>query len=101
MSYLRLVTRIGKILANLSGNHYRPVLPAGTAKRYRQVALTLANIVGQEIDQQSRDSLHELHRLGKGPDIFSHTRIPPGKVLKTGNIVRIRQKPDIEDQVAI
>src|SRR5215470_11618324 len=101
MRHLGLVARIDQILANLRRYHYRPVLPAGAAERDRQVALAFADIMRQQINQKVGDAVHKLDRLRERPDISSYRRIAACQMFKPRNVIRVREKPDIEDQIAV
>ncbi len=101
MIHFGLITGLGQALADLFGDHYRPVLPAGAAKRYGQIAFPFANVMRQQIDQQAADPLHEFHSLRKRPDVPGHSRVFTGQILETRYVIWIRQKTHIENQVAV
>ena len=47
MANFHVKARFRKSLLDFFSHHHRAVLPAGASKRYRQVALALANVVRQ------------------------------------------------------
>src|SRR5262249_21207604 len=76
-------------------------MSAGAAERDGEIALSLTDIVRQQIYKQLRYAVYKLNRLRKGPDIARHARVPPGQVLEARNVVWIRQKTHIEDKIAV
>src|SRR5208282_6829283 len=61
-------------LADIFGNHHRAMLSARASEADGQVALALANVVRQQVDQQFRDAVDELLRLWKRPDVLGDSR---------------------------
>jgi hypothetical protein len=49
VNHLNFVARLGQTLAHLLGNHHRAMLAPGTAEGDCQIALTLADIVRNQI----------------------------------------------------
>jgi hypothetical protein len=52
MRNLHFVSRFSQSLADIFGDHYRAMLSAGASEADRQVALALANVVREQVDQQ-------------------------------------------------
>src|ERR1035438_1009477 len=98
---LRLKPGVRQGAADLLGNHHRPMLAAGTAEGDRQVTLSFANVMRQQVDQQVCDPGHKFRRLRKRTDVLCHAGVLPVQVLEPWNVVGIRQKPDVKHQVAI
>src|SRR4029077_12054710 len=63
--------------------------------------LAFLNVVRQKIDQQGGDPLDELLSLRKRPDIARYAGILARQVLERRDVIGIRQKANIEHQVAI
>src|SRR5260370_2302390 len=78
--------------------HDRTMPPPGAAKCNRQVALPLADIVGDQISQQSFGAPQELPSLRKGADIAGHARVAPGELAQPRHETRIRQKAHVENE---
>src|ERR1035437_1612801 len=55
----------------------------------------------QQVDQQVRDPAHKLRGLRKRTDVSCNIRVFPGQVLKSRNVIRIGEKSDVKNQVAI
>ena len=66
------VPGLGQPLLHLFRNEHRAVLAAGTAERNCQVALTLANVVRNQVHQQVGDASDELAGLREGADVLGH-----------------------------
>src|ERR1022692_3069063 len=98
---LRLKPGVRQGPADLLGNHHRPMMAAGTAEGDRQVTLSFANVMRQQVDQQVCDPGHKFRRLRKRTDVLCHAGVLPVQVLEPWNVVGIRQKPDVKHQVAI
>ena len=101
MTYLSLKARLHQVLADLVGHHHGPMLSAGAAEGDGQVALTLTDVMGQQIDQEVGNTLNEFSGLRKGADVAGHPRIAPREVLEPRNVIRVRQKANVENQVAV
>src|SRR5437899_5891356 len=101
MGDLRLKARNYQILTDLRGHHNGAVLPSGAPERYRKITLSFTNIMWQQVHQQVRNTVDKFHGLGKGPDIACHSRVTPGQVLESRDVIRVREKPDVEYQIAI
>src|SRR6266498_2748882 len=76
-------------------------MPTGASEGYGQIALAFRDVVRQQINQQVGDALDELDSLRKRADVAGYGGMAPGVALELWNIVGIRKKADIEDQVAI
>ena len=76
-------------------------MAAGAAEGDGQIALAFADVVRQQIDQQLRDAVDEFDGLRKRPDVARHAGVAAGQLLELRNVVRVGQKADVEDQVAI
>src|SRR5258708_36426315 len=85
----------------LPGDHHGPMMPPGAAKRDRQIALPLTNIMRDQINQQLRDTFDELLGLGKGTYVSRHAGMPSRQLLKLWNIVRVRQEANVEDKIGV
>src|SRR5581483_5297832 len=66
-----------------------------------QVTLALPDVVRQQIDQQLRDPLDEFAGLGEGADISRDARMASCKFLESRNVVGVRKKANVENQIAI
>src|SRR5215470_19416859 len=77
------------------------MLAACAAKADRQIALALAHVVGNQINQKSGDAVDELLRLRKRADIFGDTWMASGKAAELGNEMRIGQETHVEQQVGV
>ena len=53
MIHLGLKTGIGQTFADLLGDHYRAVLPAGAAKGYCQIAFSFSSLIAHAIDESA------------------------------------------------
>src|SRR5450755_4062686 len=70
MHDLHFVSRFAQPLVDICGDHHRAMLTAGTPKADSQIALALANVVRQQIDEKFRDAVDELLRLRKRADVL-------------------------------
>ena len=52
MHDLHFVSRLPQPLVHILGDHHRAMLPPGASEADGQVALALANVVRQQLDQQ-------------------------------------------------
>src|ERR1700687_1701974 len=89
MRDLHFVSRFPQPLADIFGDHHRAVLSAGTSEADGQVALSLANVVRQQVDQQFRDAVNELLRLRERSDVFGDPRMPSRPPTKLRHEMRI------------
>src|SRR5690242_12746084 len=62
--FCRIPSR-GQLAAHRLRQHNRTMPPTGTAKRDREVTLTLPDIMGNEIGQQALDAAEKFAGLGK------------------------------------
>src|SRR4051794_15266228 len=77
------------------------MLSAGTTERDSQIALSLAYVMWKQVNQQIGNPGHKFRSLRKGPDILCHCGVLSSEVLESRNVVGIRQKPDIKNEVAV
>src|SRR5947209_14403954 len=75
--------------------------PTGAAKADGEIALAFANVVRQQIDEQLRDAFNEFAALRERTHILCNLGMATGKGPQLRHEVRIRQKADVEEQVAI
>src|SRR5208282_1605893 len=101
MHDLHFVSRFPQPFAYILGDHHRAVLSAGASEADGQVALALADVVRQQVDQQFRDAVNELLRLRKRPDVFGDAGMPSRQPAELRYEMRIREKAHIEYQVGI
>src|SRR6185437_1063042 len=76
-------------------------MAAGAAERNREIALPFAYIVRQQINQKLRNPVNELPGLREGAYVTRHSRVPPRQLFKFRNVVRVRQKSHVENQIAV
>ena len=57
--------------------------------------------MGQQVDQQLRDAIDELLRLGKRPNVFRDARVAPGQGTEFGNEVRIGEEAHVEYEIRV
>src|SRR5690242_630682 len=77
------------------------MMAARASKTDGQIALALSDVMRDEVDQQVRDAFDELLRLRERADITRHAGVPARQMLKLRDVIRIRQKADVENQVAV
>src|SRR5258708_19114459 len=77
------------------------MMAAGAPKRDRQIALALANVVWNQIDQQFGDPIHKFDRLRKRSDVPRDIGMAAGELLELRNVVRVRKKAHVENQIAV
>src|ERR1700733_11987272 len=70
MHNLLLVSCPAQLLSHVFRDHHRAMLAAGATEADGQVALALANVVGEQLHQQFRDAADEFLCLRKRPDIL-------------------------------
>src|SRR5438094_1043234 len=90
-----------QILPDLFGDHHGSVLSARAADRNREIAFSLANVMGKQVNQKVVDAIEEFPGLGERPDISRDGGILSVEVFVFGNVIRIRQKTDVEYQIAL
>src|SRR5260370_28010948 len=83
------------------GQHHRAVLPARAAERNCQVALALSNVMRDQVGQQAFDAPQKFSRLGKRPDITAHLWVFSGESAQPRHEGWLRQKSDVENQIAV
>src|SRR5581483_3904085 len=83
------------------GDHHRAMLPTRAAERDRQIALTLLDVVRQEINQKLRNARDELLRLRKRADVLGDPGVASGKRPEFRDKMRVRQEADVENEVCI
>ena len=71
------------------------------AERDGEIALTFADVVRKQIDQELRDAVDTLQRLGKAADVARHPRVAAAQLLKLRDVIRIGQETHVKDQVAV
>src|SRR5215469_7192733 len=96
-----LITRGGKILPDLIGDHHGPVMAARAAEADSEIALAFVNVVRQKVIQQIRDAGDELAGLRERPDVFRDGRILPRQLFEFRDVIRVRKEPHVEHQVAV
>src|SRR5258708_22087753 len=77
------------------------MMAAGAPKRDRQIALALANVVWNQIDQQFGDPIHKFDGLRKGSDVPRDIGMAAGELLELRDVVRVRKKTHVENQIAV
>src|SRR5260370_41905611 len=77
------------------------MMAAGAPKRDRQIALALANVVWNQIDQQFGDPIHKFDGLRKRPDVPRDAGMAAGELLELRDVVRVRKKTHIENQIGV
>src|ERR1700676_3603330 len=82
-------------------HHHGTMTPSRAAKRNRQIAFPFANIVRDQIRQQSFNAPQELSCLRKRAYIARHARVFPGILAQLGNEMRIRQEAHVKHQVGV
>src|SRR5579871_540260 len=90
-----------KVLANILGDHYRTMLPSGATKGDGEVALSLVDVVRQQVHQQIGNARDEFAGLREGSYVFRHAWIASGERPKLGHKVRIGQEAHIEEEIRI
>src|SRR5258708_31402134 len=90
-----------QVLAYGIGHGHGAVLAARASKRNSQVALAFTDVMGNEVDQQLGDPLQELNGLRKRLNVLGDLRVASGEMAELRDVVRVRQKAHIEDQIAI
>src|SRR5579884_2353923 len=76
-------------------------MPSGAAEADRQVAFALFRVVRNQVNQQIGNAADKLASLRKRADIASHLGIAPCQVFEGGNVIRVGQKTDVENQIAV
>src|SRR3954453_2449750 len=88
-------------LAKFVSHHHRSMLAARAAKSDCQIALSFADIVGQQITKQIGNPKNEFLRLWKTANISSNAGMSPGQWLELRDVVRIWKEAYIEYQVRV
>src|SRR6476646_8626932 len=101
MDNLNRIARTGQQLLYFFRNKHGAVLASGTAKSDGQIALAFTYIVRQQINQERRNAVDELLRLGKRTDILRHLRMTSRIGPKRRNEMWIRQETHIKQQISI
>src|SRR5690242_7105033 len=73
------ISRSCQLFLDLFGDHHRAVLPAGAAEADGQVALSFADVVRQQIDQQLADAGNKFPSLGKRADVLGDLGVASGE----------------------
>src|SRR5579884_3625186 len=76
-------------------------MPTGAPERNREVALALADVVRQQVNQQRGNSFDEFARLREGSYVPGHFRMLTRVLLELRNVIRIREESNIEDEIAV
>src|ERR1700678_3373234 len=101
MHNLHFVPRFSQPAVHVFCDHHGTMLSSGATEADGQIALALANVMRQQVDQQFRDAVDELLSLRERAYIFRDPRIPSCERAKLRNEVRIGEKTHIEYQVSI
>ena len=101
MGHLDLEAGFLQIVSDRVGDHNGTVMPPRAPERDRQIALALANVVRQQINQKLGDVIDEFYGLWKAPDVSRYRRVSAGQVFEPGYVVRVRQEADVKNQVAV
>src|SRR5215470_3987219 len=101
MHHFHFISTLPQSLPDVFGNHDRAMLPSGAAETDRQIALSLANVMREEVDEEIRDATDEFLRLRKRPDVLGDTRMPSCQRPELGYKVRIGQEANVEHQVSV
>src|SRR5437588_4451541 len=78
--------------------HDGTMTPSRAPEGDRQITFALADVMGNQISQQTLEAPEEFTRLGEGSDIAGDFGIASRKLAQPGNKMRIGQKAHIEDQ---
>src|SRR5665213_1509219 len=97
----RLIPGAGKVLADLVGDRHRAMMSACAAESDGQIALALVDVMGQQVSQQFRDAGDEFGGLRKGTDVTRDSRILARQLFEFGDVVRVGQKTNVKNQVAV
>lgn len=101
VDYFYFVACFGKAFFYVFGNHHGAVLATSAAKANCQVTLPFTDVMGNQINQQFRDTIDKFLRLGKRTNVFGYLRMAPSKRPELGNKVRVGKKAHIEEQINI
>src|SRR5437870_3698862 len=77
------------------------MMAAGASESYRQIALALANVVRDQINQQFGNPIHKFDALRKRPDVTGHAGMTAGEFFELRNVVGIWKKAHVENEVAV
>ncbi len=86
---------------DLFGNHDTAVLAAGAAEADGEIALALLDVVRQEIGEHLGDARKEFLSLRKAADVPGDARMLAGEGFEFRDVIWIREKTNIEDEVGI
>src|SRR4051812_43536078 len=101
MRYLDLVSTRCEVFTHLIGDHHGPVMAACAPESDGQIALSFPDVMRQQINQKIRDPLYKLAGLRERANITRHRRVSAGQLFESWNVVRVRQKTDVEHQIAV
>src|SRR5258706_11752900 len=76
-------------------------MAASAPKRDRQIALALADVVWNQINQQFRNPVHKFDSLRKRSNVPRDIGVAAGELLELRNVVGVRKKADVENQIAV
>ena len=85
----------------LPGHHNRAVAATGATDGNSEVAFALGDVLRQREAQKTRQTLDEILGGRVLPHVAHHRRVKPGERTQAVDEVRVRQAPDIEEQVRI
>src|SRR5262245_43184344 len=77
------------------------MLASGASKTNRQVALALANVVRDQVYQQSGDAVNKFLGLRERADVLGYLGMPPRVRPERRNEMRVGQKAHIEEQIGV
>jgi len=93
--------RVPEGLANALRQGDRAVLPTGTANRNRQARFAFRFVTRHDALQHSEELLVELLRCRLIHHVVRDWFFQPSVVLQLRHIVRVRQEPDVHDNIRI
>src|SRR5205807_1841097 len=101
MDYLCGIAPRGQRATHRLCQHDGTMTPSRAPEGDRQITFALADVMGNQISQQTLEAPEEFTRLGEGSDIAGHFGIASRKLAQPGNKMRIGQKAHIENQVRV
>ena len=101
MRHLGRITVLRQRFLYLLSQHDGTVLSAGAADSDRQIALTLADVMRNQIGEQAFDAAEKFARLRKRANVLLDFGIFAGVTAQAGDKVRVGQKADIEHEIGV
>src|SRR5262252_3383132 len=101
MNHLHAISCFAQKFLHLFANQHRAVLATRTPEPDGQIALALAYVVWNQVDQKGGNAVDKLLRLRKRANVLRHLRMPSRIGPERWDEMRIGQETHIKEKIGI